>query len=512
MAKPWEKDEVIKGPWDNDDIVDQEAQASIEPNKETEGQTQFDKNGISGMLFPRATESKEKGGNIASRGLAALGDVLTIPQRAVAAGSSLAGYKFGGGDDAGAAQLAAQEFSRFKPTDDTKGVARIGQEVAYDPTLIPGMLTGATELKLASKAPSLVKAAIPAISGALQSGGSSAIRQATEGDVNVAKTAKDVGIGAAIPAAVSGVGLGLKKVAGETGKRLIQALIRPGQKGMKEGFDVDYIMKDQELLDAAGGGIESLQKTLQNKFTRLSDEVKNIQATAGQNVAIDVPSVYMRTVKKLKASNDFTGMKRELVDALDGLQDNLSNEIEQFDDYTDLATAMKLRTNYGTKINFQPSIAGGGRKAAMGASADEKVYDAFYKELSEEIKKKAPKEIAEIDKEYTKLIPVLKAANRRVLVETSNLPIGLMEGVGGVGVGAASALTGDGDFGERVKRGLVGAASGALITKGIKSPRTGAALYGLSDMTGVAPAVTTASPLNALLAQDKKEKEKRSRY
>jgi len=463
--------------------------------------TAYEKYGIPGMLFPHTTESTEKGGNFGERMFAGMGDATTLPQRAVAGLATLVGYGFG----AKGLELAAQEFSRFKPTEDTKGLTKFGQEVAYDPTLVPGLMTGATEAKLISKVPGLAKAAIPAASGAAQAGTSTAIRQSTEGEFDAGETAKNAGIGAVIPAAATGAAGATKKVFGETGKRLIQALIRPGRRGRKEGFDVNYIMNDKELLGAAGGGIENLQKALQGRFNKLVTDVKSIQETQGMDVNVDVPSVYLRVYKKLTESNDFTGMKPELTEALDGLKNNLNNDLEQFDEYTDLATAMKLRTNYGTKVNFQPAVSGGGRKAAFNASAEEKVYDAFYKELSAEIKEEAPKEIAAIDKEFTKLIPALKATNRRVLVETSNLPVGLMETVGGVGVGAATGMTGEGSFGDRVKRGLAGAAGGALITKGIKSPRTGGLLYKAGKSIGTPPAVLTTSPLNALQNDEDEE-------
>lgn len=478
-----------------------------QPEKEPAGATRsfgdpspYEKFGAAGAVFPRTAESAERGGKIGTRTLAAIGDIATIPQRAVAGVAAMTGYRWGEGSapPGPMAQEGLKQFSRYKPEAGTTGLTKFAQNIAYDPTLIPGLAVGSTEAKLMSKVPGLAKALIPAASGAIQAGGSSAIQQATEGDVDLAPTAKSAGIGAAVPLAVAGGTAAVKKVAGSAGKRLIQALIRPGQRGMKEGFDPDYIMNDKELLAAAGDGIEKLQGTLKERFNSLANQVKQVQSTTGQSVNVDVPAIYFRTARKLKGSNDFTGMKRELLDALDGLQDNLYNETEMFDEFTDLATAMKLRTNYGTKVNWQPGIASGGRKAAMGAGAEEKVYDTFYKELSAEIKKQAPDAIKEIDEQFTKLIPVLKATNRRVLVETSNLPVGLMEGVGGAGVGAVSALGGEGDFGKRLKRGLIGAAAGAAGTKILKSPRTGAALYNFSNLVNIPPAVSTATPFNAL--------------
>jgi hypothetical protein len=503
-------------------VVDEEPQQDNMPSGATgsfgDDQSPYEKYGVPGLLFPRTSEATEKGGNFGERALSAVGDILTIPQRTIAGGATLAGFNQSAPESTPykkGLQEAAKEFSRYKPTEDTKGVTKFAQEMAYDPTLIPGLAVGATEAKLAAKALGFLKAAVPAVSGAAQAGLSSGIRQSTEGEFDLKETGKAAGLGAALPAAGAGLTYGAKKVMGETGKRLIQALIRPGQKGMKEGFDADYIMKDKEILKAAEGGIETLQRTLKDRFNNLSKQVNKIQKTTGKDVQIDVPSVYHRISRKLNASSDFTGMKPELIDALDGLKKNLSNKIEEFDEFTDLATAMKLRTNYGTKVNWLPGISGSGRKAAMEASAEEKVYDSFYKELSAEIKKQAPEEIKKIDAEYSKLIPVLKAANRRVLIETSNLPIGLMETVGGTGIGAtAGALSGDGDVGERVKRGLIGAAAGVAVTKGLKSPKLGGVLYKTGKSLSVPPAVTTATPTNTLLKNledDEKEKNKKKK-
>ena len=453
----------------------------------------YDKYGVTGAIAPRTMSALEKGAGIGSQIAAAAGDVLTIPQRAVAAGATLAGFNSQAGADVPYSEglkEAARSASQYKPAEDTKGFQRFAEEVAYDPMLVPGLATGATEARLATKLPGLLKAAVPAASGALQAAGSSAIRQATEeGEINPAETGVAAGVGAAVPLVASGVSSTVKKVAESSGKRLIQALIRPGQAGAKQGFDIDYIMKDKELLSAASGGIEDLQAALKGKFNGLAGEVRQIQKAAGQDVSVDVPSVFMRTARKLKASDEFTGMKRELLDAITDLQDNLDNDVESFDELTDLATAMKLRTNYGTIVKWTPGISGSGRKAANTAGAEEKVYDAFYKELSDEIKKKAEKgglDIAGIDKEFSKLIPALKAVNRRVLVETSNLPIGLMESVGaaaggGVLGGTAAAMTGEGDLMDRLKRGLIGAAGGAVAAKISKSPMTGRALYGIGQ-------------------------------
>jgi hypothetical protein len=480
---------------------------------EEDTRTPFEKFGLPGMIFPRTVESTERGGKFIDRALAGMGDVATLPQRAIAGAATLAGYRFGEGDVATKKgfDLAAQEMSRYKPDENAEGATRFAQEVAYDPTFVPGIAAGSTEAKLIKQAPKLLKAFVPGMSGAVQAGASTAVRQATDADIKPKDIATNAGIGAALPTILTGTALGTKSAAANTGKRLIQALIRPGQRGTQEGFDANYIMEDKEILNAAAGGIESLQSTLKKRFNDLSSTVKNIQQTSGKNVTVDVPSVYLRAVKKLHASEKFIGKKPELIEALADLQNNLSNKIEEFDEFTDLATAMSLRTNYGTRVNFQPSISGKGRQAAFDASTWEKVNDAFYKELSDEIKRVAPPEIKEIDNIYTKLIPVLKATNRRVLVETSNLPIGLMETVGGATLGAAGAsLAGEGDLMDRVKRGAVGALTGALITKGLKSPRAGAVLYDLSKGISPPPAVLGASPTTVIINPEEEEKQRKA--
>ena len=146
--------------------------------------------------------------------------------------------------------------------------------------------------------------------------------------------------------------------------------------------------------------MNDLTKQLQSKIIR-SKEV------------VDLNQVYKRTV------NNLTGGKARNfgnIGSIKRVSDNLASEIEEVstNGLVDVAEAQLVKQGAGTKGAW---VYG---SADPDASAVEKVYTAFYRELRKEIEQKASPGIREVNQQLSELIPIMNSVIRRIPVAERN--------------------------------------------------------------------------------------------
>lgn len=203
------------------------------------------------------------------------------------------------------------------------------------------------------------------------------------------------------------------KLAQKGGNKIVTNIIKPVKSDLEDGFKVETINKYN-----LGGSLKTMSEKTDAKIkelsTQLSSKIKRSDAT------LDLNEVVEQTAKDIlggKTSNfgNNAAIRRVLT--------NLGSEVEEVsaNGLVDLSEAQLVKQAAGKKgawvfANPDPD-----------ATAIEKVYTAFYRNLRQKIEEKAPTGIREINKQLSELIPVQHAIIRRIPVAERNNAISLTD-------------------------------------------------------------------------------------
>jgi len=232
------------------------------------------------------------------------------------------------------------------------------------------------------------------------------------------KITKNLATGVAIGGAIPLAGAAVQKVIGGTSKKLgenIQkSLIKPTKTDISDGFRVENIKKYN-----LGG---SLSQTLEKTNSKLNDLTKQLYSKLGsrKDTVIDLNEAASETANRLlKDKSKYFGN----VNSVKNVLGKLSSEIEETsgNGLVDLMEAQAIKKAAGVKGAW---VFG---HADPDAEAIEMVYTKFYQVLREEIEKKAPEGVREINKQIGELIPISHALIRRIPVAERNNAISLTD-------------------------------------------------------------------------------------
>lgn len=208
-------------------------------------------------------------------------------------------------------------------------------------------------------------------------------------------------IGAAIPIA-GGILKGIKGMIKPAGEEMLNRIIKPLKIDVNDGFNIKNVTKH-----GLGGSLQTMAKKTDDKLIQLTEEL-NTKLKAVDSV-VDLNGVAERTANKLTAEKMKAFGERG---AVKRILENLANEIEE-------QSANGLVSIPEAQVIKQAA----GRKGAWvfgfrdpDSNAIEKVYNSFYHELKEEIEKRAPAGVKEINKQISELIPISNALTRRIPV------------------------------------------------------------------------------------------------
>jgi len=238
-------------------------------------------------------------------------------------------------------------------------------------------------------------------------------------------------VGGAIPLVGAGIKKGIQKLgAGATkaSEKIESSLIRPLKADVSDGFKIENIKK----YNLGGNLTQTLQKT-DDKLAELTQQLKS-KLVNRPDAVIDLNEVASATTKKLLENKtryfgDTAGIKRVI--------QNLANEIENVskNGLVDLPEAQILKQAAGQKGAWVYGF------VDPDAKATEMVYTKFYQQLKQEIEKKAPAGIKEINKQISELIPISHAIIRRIPVAERNNVFSLTDVIsGGLSFGNPQAL------------------------------------------------------------------------
>lgn len=296
------------------------------------------------------------------------------------------------------------------------GVEKIAEFLAPSSKIssVEQKLTGL--VKGTKRASRLARTAIRSGSEAVANTGISTIQ---EGGLN--DKVKTSAIVSAIFPALGGITQEAKLVSsratGKLGQKIQETVIRPRDIDYRDGFKIENVNKYK-----LGG---SLKQTVAKTQTKLNDLTEQLNTKLKKsNASVNLNTVYDDTIRKLSGDKRLTFGDNKAIQKVLG---DLKSEI------TDVAGENGLTDIYGATLVKR----GAGTKGAWAygrvepdASAVEKVYTAFYGALKDAIEKNAPKEVADINKQISELIPISNASLRRLPVEQRNNVISLTDSIG----------------------------------------------------------------------------------
>lgn len=338
-------------------------------------------------------------------------------------GKAIAGGSFAGkqvGESIGT--LAGYGITKGK---EALGLVPEGTTEQYDlssptPTQVVGdVVRGATQVASASLSPAksfFGKVAQFAGLGGLSQGSEKVAEGAPTEEV-IAATEKGAITGAITGGIFGAAEKGLSKLSdflGKTGEKIQTSVIKPSQSDIEDGFSIDTVNK-YKLGGSLKQTFEKTDKTLDALSKELNSKLKS------SNSSLDLNSVYENTTKKL------FGNKLESFGAntqMEGALEKLRNEVLAVSGKNGLVSIPEAQLVKRASGHFGAWSFG---VPTPEASANQKVYNAFYNELKTAIEKNSPEGVKEINKEISKLIPVMNALIRRIPVAERNNALSLTD-------------------------------------------------------------------------------------
>lgn len=255
------------------------------------------------------------------------------------------------------------------------------------------------------------------------------------------------------------------------GGQIIKSYLKGGHKGAAEGLDVPWFL-NQEMGGTGPGMAQKVDARLQG----LKDAQSQIIAQKG-NLPTPILQALQNVENKINSSQAMAKNVGSLPAARRQLQEYADDIIPMLDQQTgeaplSLAWEMKKKAGSDATALYRAANSGGDVKGMtkQGVSA------LFASEMNNLLEKQAP-ELQELNPEFSKLIPVAKALERRNRIAGQHNPIGLDE-LAAVDAGVNFMVHGE-PFGMALP----------LIQKASKSPHVGQMLRNASNKVGRASAL-----------------------
>jgi len=221
-------------------------------------------------------------------------------------------------------------------------------------------------------------------------------------------------LGGAIPIVGGLVGHKLAGLSGRLAKGIETKIIKPTARDLKNGFKIDNIFKYK-----LGGSLETTALKTHQKIQEASKALSNL--VGGSKASVNVAKIIKNVEKevesgKLRNFGSIEGMKRSL--------NNFKEEISQLDEISskgvmNLVDAQAWKRSVGNHGAWLY----GARDPESKAS--EAVANIMYTQIRAAIERAAPKELKDMNKILSELIPIEQALIRRVPIADRQNMLGL---------------------------------------------------------------------------------------
>jgi hypothetical protein len=239
---------------------------------------------------------------------------------------------------------------------------------------------------------------------------------------------EEAGLGALLNKGTSGLGDLAKGVA----NRMENTSIKIGAKDARMGAKIENFGKyglfgsPEKVQDMAQAQIEDAASKLKSVIaTSAADPANNVSVSGALgNARKSLLGGNMSELEKANMEKAFNRVSAE-VEAPYLAPDGLPQDV-------DLVEAQRLKRYIGKKGDWLSSP-GGGMLTTPNAAEDAVVHNAIYDALKKELESKGGAEVKELNTKMSELIPLERAAGRRVLVASRNNPIRFDDFLGGMG-------------------------------------------------------------------------------
>jgi hypothetical protein len=336
-----------------------------------------------------------------------------------------------------------EAMARKEAPKDAGGVRKFAENTLRDPALIPGIAAtgGASSLVKAPAAAPLrmgireigKRVGVAAGRGALESIPSAIIHQtenaAETGDVDVLAGLGEVATGAALGLGTKLTRAAFNKVLNgpkEAANKIMASYLKPPLKIYDDGFKPENIGKHNlfgttsEIVAQANQKLKSASNEMDRMLKAASEEGATVNAgrfvfevadeIASKKLDVKNPNLFMKTGDEAMPIEKASTQINELIAYLtDG------------NDVVDLATAQRLKQTIGNLGDWSHG-SGDADKDAIEALAN-----GVYMKFKDEIERQLPEKAKALNKAMSEIIPIKRAALRRLPIDQRNDAIGLAD-------------------------------------------------------------------------------------
>lgn len=249
------------------------------------------------------------------------------------------------------------------------------------------------------------------------SGGAKAVSEGKDTQ-NIIKDTQKGAVTGAIVGGVTGIAeKGLSKLSDlstRLGDKIQTSVIKPSQADIKDGWSVDTIKKY-----GLGG---SLKKSFEKTDMVIDDLSKQLnEKLKSSNSSVDLNKVYENTAKRLMGNKlESFGSNTQMENAIEKLR----NEIVAVSGNNGLVSIPEAQIVKRASGHFGAWQFG---NPTPEATASQKVYNTFYNELKTAIENGSPEGVKEINKEISRLIPIMNSLIKRIPVADRNNTLSLTD-------------------------------------------------------------------------------------
>ena len=192
------------------------------------------------------------------------------------------------------------------------------------------------------------------------------------------------------------------------------------------------------------GSAEAVQEGAKNQISSAASQLRNVLQTASSDPQnnVNMSDIMLNVRDKMVSDNSMSGVeKRNLLGALKSVGEEIETPYLDADKMPipqNLLEAQLLKRYVGKKGDWMASP-NGGMSVDLNASEKAQVYNSIYDELKNTLEGAGGPEVKELNTKMSELIPIERAAGKRVLVSSRNHPVDLKTFIGGLSVAGAAA-------------------------------------------------------------------------
>lgn len=272
----------------------------------------------------------------------------------------------------------------------------IGEKIGFGAEQVAEFLSpvpGGAKAKLGSRI----------VGSALQGGGITAAQTGGDKESTITNTI----ISGALPIASAL----LKPLFSSAGLRIEKAIVKPSQADIKDGFNVKNIFKYD-----LGGTLQQTADKTHTKITELAGQLRTALGTVKKT--IDLNRVLDSAKKELAQSRaGGFGMNTRIAKQLEFLGEEIAAVAK--DGKVDISDAQQIKRSVGKLGAWQFGT------RDPDANALERAANVFYTKLKQVIENVSPKNVKEINRQLSELIPIENALVRRIPIAERNNILGL---------------------------------------------------------------------------------------